>query len=154
MISETITTPTPQCHASTIAETASGLVTAWFGGTHEKHSDVGIWVSRRVGGAWSDPIEVADGVQSPTERYPCWNPVLFQPNDGPLLLFYKVGPSPSTWWGMMMTSEDDGATWSEARKLGTDSRIGHLLGPVKNKPVQLEDGSILCPSSTETVCYI
>ena len=28
--------PTPQCHASTIAETKSGMVAAWFAGTHEK----------------------------------------------------------------------------------------------------------------------
>ena len=29
--------PTPSCHASTIVETPSGLVAAWFGGTHEKN---------------------------------------------------------------------------------------------------------------------
>ena len=32
----------PSCHASTIAQTDGGLVAAWFGGTHEKHPDVGI----------------------------------------------------------------------------------------------------------------
>jgi predicted neuraminidase len=36
----------PSCHASTIAETKNGLIAAWFGGTHEKNPDVGIWVSR------------------------------------------------------------------------------------------------------------
>src|SRR6266481_4276091 len=95
------TAPFPECHASTIAETKSGLVTAWFGGTGERHPDVGIWLSRQSGGRWSAPVEVANGVQSPTNRYACWNPVLFQPRNGPLLLlFYKVGPSPSSWWGM------------------------------------------------------
>jgi predicted neuraminidase len=142
-------TPTPQCHASTIAETTRGFVAAWFGGTHEKNKDVGIWVSRREGDAWSKPVEVADGVQSADLRYPCWNPVLFQPTDAPLMLFYKVGPSPSEWWGMLITSEDGGKTWSMPRKLGQNDRIGALLGPVKNKPIQLQDGSILCPSSTE-----
>jgi predicted neuraminidase len=141
--------PTPQCHASTIVETKSGLVAAWFGGTHERNPDVGIWVSRHDGKSWSKPVEVANGVQSKDKRHPCWNPVLFRPKEGPLLLFYKVGPSPSAWWGMLKTSEDDGKTWSEARKLGTDEKIGHVLGPVKNKPVQLADGSILCPSSSE-----
>src|SRR5437016_2215190 len=38
--------PFPQCHASTIAQAANGLVAAWFGGTREKHPDVGIWLSR------------------------------------------------------------------------------------------------------------
>jgi len=145
--------PTPQCHASTIVETPKGLVAAWFGGTHEKHPDVGIWVSRLEKTGWSKPVEVADGQQSAEKRHPCWNPVLFQPKAGPLMLFYKVGPSPSQWWGMLMTSEDAGKSWSKPRKLGTDSRLGqgnpNLIGPVKNKPIQLDDGSILCPSSTE-----
>ncbi|MCB0633387.1 MAG: exo-alpha-sialidase [Lewinella sp.] len=141
--------PTPECHASTIEEIPSGMIAAWFGGTYEKHPDVGIWVSRNTGEGWSDPVEVANGVQSDTLRYPCWNPVLFQPNDGPLMLFYKIGPSPREWWGMLMTSADEGQSWSEPQRLG-EGPLGHLLGPVKNKPIQLADGSILCPSSTET----
>ncbi len=140
--------PTPQCHASTIAQTPSGLVAAWFGGQREGHADVGIWVSRRVDGKWSRPVEVDSGVQDGKD-YPCWNPVLFQPEGGPLMMFYKVGPNPRQWWGMLTTSGDGGKTWSEPRKLGRDETIGHLIGPVKNKPVQLDDGSILCPSSTE-----
>ena len=141
--------PTPSCHATTIAETKSGLVAAWFAGTREGAKDVGIWVSRHDGKGWSKPVEVANGVMSPELRHPCWNPVLFQPKDGPLLLFSKVGPSPSKWWGVLQTSTDDGKTWSTPRRLGEDAKIGHLLGPVKNKPVQLADGSILCPTSTE-----
>ena len=141
--------PTPQCHASTIAETPAGLVAAWFGGTHEGNPDVGIWVSRHNGIEWSAPVEVANGVLSPTRRYPCWNPVLFQPEGKSLMLFYKVGPSPSSWWGMLLTSDDHGKTWGPPRKLGENSAVGHLLGPVKNRPILLEDGSILCPSSSE-----
>jgi SSS family solute:Na+ symporter len=140
--------PTPQCHASTLAEIPGGIIAAWFGGRHEKNPDVGIWISRLEQGSWTDPVEVADGVQSEELRYPCWNPVLFQPATGPLLLFYKVGPDPGSWWGMLKTSKDGGNTWSVASKLG-EGPLGHLIGPVKNKPLQLEDGSILCPSSTE-----
>src|SRR5687768_2014934 len=108
------TAPFPECHASTIEETGEGLVTAWFGGTEERHPDVGIWVSRIVNGKWSAPVEVANGVQDDKKRYPCWNPVLFQPRTGPLMLFYKVGPTPAKWWGMLITSEDKGRTWSAA----------------------------------------
>ena len=136
--------PFAQCHASTLAETPNGLVAAWFGGPHEKHPEVGIWVSRQVDGRWSEPVQVADGVQHASKRYPCWNPVLFQPQEGPLLLFYKVGPSPSAWWGMLTTSNDGGHTWSEPRRLPED-----VLGPVKNKPMQLPGGDLLCPSSSE-----
>jgi len=138
------TAPFPQCHASTIVETKAGLLAAWFGGTRERHPDVGIWLARQVAGRWTAPVEVANGVQSPTNRFPCWNPVLFQPQTGPLLLFYKVGPSPSAWWGMLTTSADGGQTWSKPRRLP-----GGILGPIKNKPVQLANGDLLCPSSTE-----
>ncbi|MDG1833456.1 MAG: exo-alpha-sialidase [Verrucomicrobiota bacterium] len=141
--------PTPQCHASTIAETPTGLVAAWFAGTREKHSDVGVRISRLVNDKWTTPVEVADGSEGEDREYPCWNPVLFQPKKGPLMLFYKVGPTPSRWWGMLLTSKDGGKTWGNRRKLGKDDKVGHLIGPVKNKPIQLADGTILCPSSTE-----
>jgi len=138
------TAPFPECHASTIEESKDGLVAAWFGGTRERHPDVGIWVARKLGTSWSTPVEAANGVESSTKRYPCWNPVLFQPKTGPLLLFYKVGPTPSSWWGMLMTSQDGGQTWSKPRRLPDG-----ILGPIKNKPVQLNNGDILSPSSTE-----
>jgi predicted neuraminidase len=136
--------PFPSCHASTIAETKSGLVAAWFGGTAERNPDVCIYVSRHVEGKWTPPVAVADGVGFATNRFPTWNPVLFQPQNGPLLLFYKVGPKPAAWWGMMMSSSDEGKTWSKPRRLPEG-----ILGPIKDKPVQLPDGDILCGSSTE-----
>ena len=46
------TAPIPECHASTIVETAEGLVAAWFGGTRENNADVTIWVSRHIAGKW------------------------------------------------------------------------------------------------------
>jgi predicted neuraminidase len=165
------TAPFPQCHASTIEETRSGLVAAWFGGTREKNPDVGIWVARHRAGKWTKPVEFANGKRG-DKRYPCWNPVLFRPKAGPLaaggpahpsgagplaaggpahpsgagplMLFYKVGPSPSTWWGEVTTSTDDGKSWSKSRRLPKG-----FLGPVKNKPIQLADGTILSGSSTE-----
>ena len=177
------TAPTPSCHASTIVESKDGLVAAWFGGTYEKHPDVGIWFSRHVDGKWSVPVEVVNGIESPEKRYSCWNPILFQPHlspsprrggsgrgaageqkvDGkesplpspppqgegkekalPLMLFYKVGPSPDTWWGMLITSDDAGRTWSKPRRLPDG-----ILGPIKNKPIQLPNGDILCGTSSE-----
>ncbi|MBN1867321.1 exo-alpha-sialidase [Candidatus Sumerlaeota bacterium] len=138
------TAPFPSCHASTVVETEEGLVCAFFGGTHERHPDVAIWVSRQEGSVWIPPFEAANGVEPAEVRYPCWNPVLSQIAGGPLLLFYKVGPSPSTWWGMMTESTDGGRTWSEPWRLPEG-----ILGPIKNKPIQLRNGDLLCPSSVE-----
>ena len=137
--------PFASAHASTIAEARGALVAAWFGGTREGASDVGIWLSRQQNGKWTPPVEVATGVQPGGMRHPTWNPVLFELSPGDLSLFYKVGPSPREWWGMVRTSSDGGRTWSDARRLPDG-----VLGPVKNKPVRLEDGTILSPSSTET----
>jgi predicted neuraminidase len=137
--------PFASCHASTIVETMNEtLVTAFFAGPREGNPDVGIWVCRQVDGKWTAPVEAANGVQPDGKRQPCWNPVLFQAKNGPLLLFYKVGPSPDAWWGMLKTSDDDGKTWSAGRRLPDG-----ILGPIKNKPVQLASGELLCPSSTE-----
>ena len=138
--------PFPSCHASTIVEPTPGkLVAAWFGGTRERAPDVGIWLSRQDGAGWSVPVEVANGVRPGAPRLPTWNPVLFQPRTGPLLLFYKMGPSPATWWGLVMSSTDGGRNWSAPRRLPDG-----IFGPIKNKPVQLADGTILSPTSDET----
>jgi len=103
-----------------------------------------IYVSRLENGKWSAPAEAGNGVGFATNRFPTWNPVLFQPKSGPLLLFYKVGPSPAAWWGMLTTSTNDGKTWSKPQRLPEG-----ILGPVKNKPVQFPNGDILCATSSE-----
>jgi predicted neuraminidase len=144
--------PFRSCHASTIAEMKDYLISAFFGGTDEGNQDVGIWVciKEKGGNRWSPPVEVANGVQfsrlgtKKKKRHPCWNPVLYQADDGPLLLFYKVGPSPDRWWGMLTTSNNQGKTWSEPRRLPED-----IIGPVRAKPIKLADGKLLCGSSTE-----
>lgn len=135
----------PQCHASTIAETNNGLIAAWFGGTHESHPDVCIYSSIRSDGQWSPPKNIADGIINDSLRYPCWNPVLYKIPDGPLMLFYKVGPNPEEWWGMVKESEDYGRTWSEPKRLPEG-----FLGPIKNKPVLINDSILISPSSTES----
>lgn len=136
--------PTAECHASTLVETENGLLAAWFGGTEEGATDVGIWTSSFDGIEWSKPIEVVNGKQEDGSQLPCWNPVLFQPSDGPLLLFYKVGPNPREWWGMLMQSTDGGKTWSEPKRLPDG-----ILGPIKNKPLELPTGELMCGSSQE-----
>jgi predicted neuraminidase len=138
------TAPFPSCHASTLVETPQGIAAAWFGGTHEKHPDVAIWLSYYQNGTWSKPVEVANGIQGNGKRYPLWNPVLFQMPGKELILFYKDGPAPDEWWGMLKRSFDGGKTWSAAERLPKD-----IYGPIKNKPELLADGTLICPSSSE-----
>jgi predicted neuraminidase len=135
--------PFPACHAATITETPGGLIAACFGGSREGAADVEIWVMHQEGYGWSMPYPTATGQEKHT-RYPCWNPVLYQALGGELLLFYKVGPAPDRWWGMLMESTDQGLTWQPPRRLPDG-----ILGPAKNKPVRLPNGSLLCPSSSE-----
>lgn len=136
--------PFPSAHASTIVETPAGMAAAWFGGTEERDPDVGIWFSRKTAAGWTQPVEVANGLQDDGSRYPTWNPVLFQAPDGPLLLFYKAGPSPQEWWGLVRRSDDNGATWSAETRLPDG-----ILGPIRSKPVLLPDTTLLAGSSTE-----
>jgi predicted neuraminidase len=45
---------------------------------------------------------------------------------------------------MLMTSADGGKKWSKPQRLPEG-----IVGPIKNKPVQLSSGDVLCPSSSE-----
>ncbi|OOV18198.1 exo-alpha-sialidase [Flavobacterium sp. LM4] len=140
--------PYPSCHSVTIVEATNGdLVSAWFGGSHERHPDVCIYSAIKPKGSdkWGEPIKVADGVMKDGTRFPTWNPVLYQIPGGDLMLFYKIGPKPSEWWGIYRTSSDGGKTWSD--KIDMPSK--DFLGPIKNKPVLLSNGNLLLPSSTE-----
>jgi predicted neuraminidase len=133
--------PFPSCHASTIVEAEPGrFLAAWFGGAREGADDVAIWLAR-FDGRWSQPEKVAD-----EPGKPCWNPVLFRERaTGEIQLYYKAGPNPDTWSGFLRTSTDRGRTFGESHILPAG-----LLGPIKNKPVQLDDGTILAPSSVES----
>jgi predicted neuraminidase len=135
--------PFPQCHASTLLNTADGnFLVAWFGGTHEKHDDVGIWLSKGKPGAWSTPIEIAK-----LREEPHWNPVLLQTPDGKIILYFKVGKTIDHWETWFKVSADDGTTWSEAKELVAGDKGGR--GPVRNKTIILSNGVWLAPSSNE-----
>ena len=130
----------PSSHASTLVELRNGdLLAAWFTGTHEGSADVTIHGARFTSGAWSAPFELARA-----SGVPCWNPVLFHGADGRLWLYYKFGKSPDTWAGARRFSDDEGRTWSAEERLPKG-----FLGPIKDKPLVLGDGTIVSGSSVE-----
>lgn len=135
--------PFAQCHASTILRTKDGkFLVAWFGGTHEKHDDVGIWLSKGEPDNWSAPVEVAK-----IREDAHWNPVLFQDPSGTITLFFKVGKTIDFWETWYQVSNDQGETWSEAKELVAGDKGGR--GPVRNKPIVLSNGTWLAPASNE-----
>jgi predicted neuraminidase len=141
--------PFASCHASTIVEVAPGrFVAAWFGGKDEGAADVKIWSARFDGKAWTAPAVLAE-----EPGLPCWNPVLFKSKSGTVFLFYKAGKNPMSWSGYVRRSADSGATWDKPEQLPAG-----LLGPIKNKPIQRGDGTILAPTSVEShrawACWI
>jgi predicted neuraminidase len=136
--------PFQQCHASTLVQLSNRrILAAWFGGTHERHPDVGIWVADRSESTWSVPR-----LAIKINNLPHWNPVLFRAPNGDVLLFFKVGPNCMDWQTWVAVSTDDGKTWSPPRELvpGAD----RARGPVKNKLIVLADGAWLAPNSIET----
>ena len=135
--------PFAQGHASTIVKgKGNTYLVAWFGGTHEKHPDVGIWMSKGNGTKWSEPVEVAK-----IREDAHWNPVLFKATDNEIILYFKVGKTIDNWETWFITSSDGGDTWSKPRELVAGDRGGR--GPVRNKPIRLSNGVLLAGASNE-----
>jgi len=133
------------CHASTItALNRRDYLAAWFAGTFESHADTSIWLCHYVQGEWEPPVEVAK--VGPVAH---WNPVLFSPGDGEILLFFKVGKTIPGWVTYVCRSTDAGRSWSAPSELVPGDRTGGR-GPVKNKPIVLTGGDWLAPGSVET----
>lgn len=136
--------PFDNSHASTLIETKeNNIIAAWFAGSKEKAPDVAIWAARRINGIWEAPRVIAN-----TRGVTMWNPVLFQKKDGTVILFYKVGAEIPGWKTWFVESHDGGATYTAPKELVEGDSIGGR-GPVKNKPIRLEDGTILAPASLE-----
>ena len=134
--------PTDFCHASTVIETPDGLLSCWFGGTHEGNADVAIWSSRKLNGEWTAPVKLADGAESN------WNPVLFYNGEGRLHLFYKEGQQISDWKTYVLVSQNDGITWSAPSEMVVGDESGGR-GPVRNKAIILSNGCAVAGGSIE-----
>jgi pectate lyase/predicted neuraminidase/lysophospholipase L1-like esterase len=132
------------CHASSIVELEDGtLLSVYFGGSKESADDVEVRLSRKEPGqAWEAPVSIADSGGGDGDGLSIENPSIFQDREGKIFVFYKVTHGDPNRVGMLKTSTDGGKTWSEARAM-----CDECIGPEKNKAVQLEDGTILCPTA-------
>ena len=143
-----IDAPFACAHASTIVELANGdLLAAWFAGSSEGEKDVAIFASRRSNGSWGPLVELV------REPVACYNPVLFHTHDGRLHLYYKFGTHPVSWTAGRLSSDDEGLTWT-----ATEHLAAGLYGPVRTKPLVLDNGVIVSGTSVETyrswACWI
>lgn len=132
------------CHASHFVLLPDGAIFAvWFQGSAEGNDDVCIWGARRENGTWSEEVRLtADDGQ------PHWNPVLHRLPDGRVRLFYKAGKPIAAWHTEYMDSFDGCRTFSAPREL-VPGDVSGGRGPVRNKIIELSDGSLLAPGSTE-----
>lgn len=131
-------------HASTLVQLSNGDVfAAWFGGSWEAECDTAIWGARRISGVWEKPRKLADAY-----GIPMWNPVLFRKENGNIVLFYKVGKTISQWKTWFIESSNNGESFSEPREMVPGDDSGGR-GPVKNKPIRLQNGTVLAPASVE-----
>lgn len=135
------------CHTTSIIETSPGkFLAVWKGGpgkgfcNHDMYKKVGVWMSLSDGKSWSKPEKI---VRSP--KSVCWNPVLCRLPSGEILLFYRQGETPRCSVSFVKRSFDEGKNWSEAEILPAG-----IVGPTKTKPIVLNDGTIISPSSSES----
>lgn len=140
-------------HAASLVELGDGRIRAfWFAGSREGAADVDIRTAifDPENNHWGAESSIAsrEGTQRSLMRYvkKLGNPVAQRAEDGTLWLFY-VTVSLGGWAGSSITavtSKDDGATWSPARRLVTSPFL-NISTLVKGTPFFYDDGSLGLP---------
>ena len=140
-------------HAASLVELSDGRIRAfWFAGSREGAQDVEIRsaVLNPVSNRWGAEQSIVNRVDTQRSllRYvkKIGNPVAHRATDGTLWLFY-VTVSIGGWAGSSITaitSNDEGASWSAARRLITSPFI-NISTLVKGTPFNYSDGSIGLP---------
>lgn len=133
------------CHAATVDICDETLLVAFLGGNYKNREQTSIWLITGNHNRQTPPRRVASGNLNKKTTQPCWNPVLYCENEKSTFLYYKVGPSPENWQGYFIHSTDAGTTWSSPTLIPE-----HISGPTRNKPVAVNNTTLLIPGSTES----
>jgi predicted neuraminidase len=138
-------------HAASLIELKQGKIRAfWFAGSREGAADVEIRSAVFDGKTWGAEQAVINRVHTEQAllRFvkKIGNPVALRAPDGAIWLFY-VTVSLGGWAGSSLTmliSHDEGATWSEPRRLITSPFI-NISTLIKGTPFAYQDGTIGLP---------
>lgn len=145
--------PGTTAHVSSVTLLADGtLACVWYQGSREGARDVSIYISylRNEASTWSEPSILLTREQSSQElkRYvkKLGNAMIFADSRGRLWLFY-ASVFAGGWSGTSLNykmSSDSGKTWSPSEKMVL-SPFFNLTNNLKNKAIELDDGSFLLP---------
>ena len=135
-------------HGSTVAELPDGTVAAvWYHGVSEKSKDSSLVWSRLAPGVseWTWP-EVLYDCPHRAEG----NPALWVAESGTLYVFFVTiyGEGWNQSKVLMVTSNDNGETWSEPTVLRD-----MYCWMTRHRPVRLENGDLLLPLYNECLAY-
>lgn len=134
---------------STVTLSNGNLLSAWYGGTREGHTDVAIFssifdVQAQI---WSEPQSILNRYKASDDlnRYikKVGNPVLYRHPTGVTVLFY-VSVSMAGWATSqinMSLSYDDGQTWHPSKRLVLTPFL-NISTLIKNDAITYADGSI------------
>lgn len=144
------TASTKSMHSITAIDLGGGnLLSAWYGGTREGHTDVEIYSStfHSENNTWSEPRSILNRYQVADDlnRYikKIGNPVLYRHPTGVTVLFY-VSVSMAGWATSqinMTVSYDDGQTWHPSKRLALTPFL-NISTLIKNDVITYADGSI------------
>lgn len=127
-------------YSPTLIQTTEGLLLAWIGGSGLHHPDASIYLAKRAEESWSRPVKILSAVHPRTlTQSACRRPVLFQPSEETLLLFYKTKTAQGRTTGWLTSSRDNGITWFPPKSLPRS-----ISGPARTKPIALSENLFLC----------
>ena len=132
-------------HAPTLCKLPNGHILLVFFGRGAQQNKNALWQCIFDNNQWQS-LKCVGNTTNDQHNY--HNPVLYQcceSGNNQTWLFSKIGGGPSNWRGVMQYSNDSSTIFTDPLPLPKPA-----IGPTRNPPMLLDDGSLLIPSSSET----